>query len=498
MEIKMEGSAEKHFNLVDERWIPVAEAGQVSLKRIFSEPDLTALGGTPVEKIALTKLLLAISQAAYTPENEEDWTTLGPSGLAEKVRLYLEDKKDLFWLYGDRPFLQMPAVTQAEKKSIGAFLPNTPTKNTSLLTQSQVEGEYNNAEKALSLVSLAGFARGGKQPDKKILLSEGYAPKSSAKPGPSLGSLGYLHSFLFGESLQETIWLNLLTLDYINDMQVFPGGVGVPPWEQMPEGEDCSVAKALKESLMGRLVPLCRFVLLNDDCLHCTEGIAHPIHSNGGVDPSIAVNFAEKPPKALWVNPEKRPWRELTSLLSFFSTGGGRSYDCAQLRIGALRARETVSQFSVWSGGIRVSNKAGEQRATGGDDYVESEILLFSEWLKTSMWFVQLQHEMDALEATSNAVYGATIGYFEQLTTNGKKHAGMAYSLFWQLCERRFQDLVNACVDTTGKETAAMRHTFVGYANKAFNTFCPWQTSRQMEAWAANRPNLSRFLNNPK
>jgi len=491
-------NTERYFNLVEEEWIPVAGTGLVSLDRIFSDSDLSALGGTPVEKVALTKLFLAIAQAAYTPENENDWAALGASGLAEKTRQYLGEKRDLFWLYGGRPFLQMPVpkIAQAEKKPIGAFLPNTPTRNTSILTQSQVKEEYNDAEKALSLVSLAGFARGGKQPDKKILLSEGYGPKSSAKPGPSLGFLGYLHSFLFGASLQETIWLNLLTLDHINDMQIYPGGIGVPPWEQMPEGEDCSVAKALKESLMGRLVPLCRFGLLNGDCLHCTEGIVHPVHKDGGVDPTITVNFTENPPKALWVNPEKRPWRELTSLLSFFNTGGSRSYDCAQLRIGVLRAREKVMYFSIWSGGIRVSSKSGEQGATGSDDYVESEILLFSDWLKTSTWFIQLQHEMDTLGAINKAVYGATNGYFKQLKVKGEKHAAMASSLFWQLCERKFQDLINACTDQTGEYTAAMRHVFVGYANRAFNTFCPWQTSRQMEAWAANRPNLGRFINN--
>ena len=52
------------FNLVDEQWIPVAGAGLVSLMRIFTDSSLRALGGNPVQKIALIKLLLAIAQAA--------------------------------------------------------------------------------------------------------------------------------------------------------------------------------------------------------------------------------------------------------------------------------------------------------------------------------------------------------------------------------------------------------------------------------------------------
>ncbi|WP_442903849.1 type I-E CRISPR-associated protein Cse1/CasA, partial [Gilvimarinus sp. 1_MG-2023] len=54
---------ENRFNLIDEPWIPVADVGRVSLKDIFKRPDLRALGGNPVQKIALTKLLLAIVQA---------------------------------------------------------------------------------------------------------------------------------------------------------------------------------------------------------------------------------------------------------------------------------------------------------------------------------------------------------------------------------------------------------------------------------------------------
>ena len=45
------------FNLIDEPWIPVVDKGLVSLKQVFSEPCLRALGGNPVQKIALMKLL---------------------------------------------------------------------------------------------------------------------------------------------------------------------------------------------------------------------------------------------------------------------------------------------------------------------------------------------------------------------------------------------------------------------------------------------------------
>ena len=73
------------FNLVDEKWIPVANEGLASLADIFTQTHFTALGGNPIQKIAVTKLLLAIAQAAYTPEDDEDWKRLGAKGMAVKV-----------------------------------------------------------------------------------------------------------------------------------------------------------------------------------------------------------------------------------------------------------------------------------------------------------------------------------------------------------------------------------------------------------------------------
>ncbi len=62
--------AQRRFNLVDESWILAGPAGRVSLREVFSRPDLTGPGGTPLEKIALFKLLQAIAQAANTPADD--------------------------------------------------------------------------------------------------------------------------------------------------------------------------------------------------------------------------------------------------------------------------------------------------------------------------------------------------------------------------------------------------------------------------------------------
>lgn len=43
---------ENRFNLIDEPWIAVVDVGLVSLTDIFSQPELRALGGNPVENRA--------------------------------------------------------------------------------------------------------------------------------------------------------------------------------------------------------------------------------------------------------------------------------------------------------------------------------------------------------------------------------------------------------------------------------------------------------------
>ncbi len=60
------------------------------------------------------------------------------------------------------------------------------------------------------------------------MLTEGYSGKrndkgkpSTGKPGPSVAHIGLLHTFLEGGSIQETLWLNLLTLKQLDQMNIY-------------------------------------------------------------------------------------------------------------------------------------------------------------------------------------------------------------------------------------------------------------------------------------
>ena len=142
---------------------------------------------------------------------------------------------------------------------------------------------------------------------------------------------------------------------------------------------------------------------------------------------------------------------------------------------------------------------AGDQSVKQDDDFVESHVSIPSnQEMEESRWFENLKSEMAEIEQLSNIVYKTTMSYFKSQKADGKNQAGQASHLFWQLCERKFQDLINACAiegkDGVNKRNFLRKNFFSQFANTAYNTYCPNDTARQLTAWAENLPNLGKYL----
>lgn len=494
---------ENKFNLIEEKWIPAADRGLVSIRDIFTDTTITALGGDAVQKISVIKLLLAIAQSAWTPVDEQEWNSIGIQSMSRKVLQYLEINYDSFWLYGDNPFLQMPAIEKADRKSFGCVLPMIAYGNSTILNSSQIERTLTDADRALALIQQSSFALGGKKTDNAIVLSPGYTGKTNAegkpstgKPGPGLAFMGLLHSFILGSSLIESIWINIFTAEQITKMGIYPEGVGIAPWETMPEGEDDSVARKLKDSYMGRLIPLSRFMLIKQDGIHYSEGILHKSYLEGVVDPSVAVNFNSKKTTVLWADTEKRPWRQLPALLSFMQQSTG-SFKCMQLGMTMRRLRH-FPLITLWSGGMRVRSNAGEQYLSGTDDFVESEIQLSGAIFGESSVFIEtLNQEMEAMDGVSKSLWGRINSYHKDLKVDGKEIANKGTGDYWQLCERLFQELVDTC-STAPDQAKEYRNKYLQFAFIVYDKYCPNQSARQMEAWAANRFGFDQSLRENK
>lgn len=482
------------FNLIDEPWIPVLSHKRVSLRQAFSEALPPLPGGSPFNKISVFKLLGAIDQAACTPKNDEEWLALGPQGLAKRVLTYLDRHYDAFFLHGARPFLQFRACAKAVSKPYGTAMPVIASGNTTRLFHQQVEPELSDADKALLLLEQQSLCLGGKKPDNKLVLSPGYEKKVSGKPGPALGRDGLLHSFLFGNSLLETLWLNLLTQEDIAGQKQWETGLGTPPWEEMPQEEDCPAARALKTSLMGRLVPMARFCLLDEGGLRFTEGIVHPDYQSGMVDPSAAVDASKTTPRALWVNPEIRPWRQLPALLSFLDAQQSNSgFYCLGLqkglsRLTLYRDRCSIRDIGVWSGGASISSQSGEQYFSGKNDELESEYRLETEKLG-SIWFRSFEAMVDKTEKLSRLLYGSVKRYWLAMKTEEKNARALAVEAsnrFWRMVEPSAPDIIANCEDEEVRNTLLRR--YYGLVLRLYDEACPHEEGRQLAEWSRYSP----------
>ncbi|MDO9317277.1 MAG: type I-E CRISPR-associated protein Cse1/CasA [Gammaproteobacteria bacterium] len=501
-------STENRFNLIDEPWIPIVDVGRVSLRQVFSNPEYRALGGNPVQKISLTKLLLAIVQSAGTPEDDEDWAALDSGGLATKCLEYLDQWHDRFYLYGERPFLQIPNLKndiQNEKEKspvpIGySYYPSLPSVTATLLTQSSILREIDLAEQAMFLITQLNMSLRSSAVIKQIA---GRSPISCTTSGPGVGnSFGYVHSYLAGRFLQETLWMNVMTRQFIGQTVNWTCGLGSPPWEHDWQSRNSEYTDSLASSYLGCLVGMSRFMLLEDSKIFFSEGLQYPSCKDGWYEPSISIEIAGNGRRPLLLNVNKKPWRELTALLSFLNTAGQDGYNCAQLRVGISRLKSYAHPIGIWSGGLKVTSSMKDQKCRGEDDLIESIVNLPSPAYLTgsgSSWFGSFTREMKHLEENSQklaaAVYQCNRREIRDSKERDKRADSLkrkAQDLYWQLCERQFQKLVTHSDDA--EMVFQLRNSFASFAYKAYDTYCPMDTARQIDAWAKNRPNLSKYL----
>ncbi len=487
------------FSLLSEPWIPVQGGARKSLLGIFSAPSPAGLVGAPTRKISLLKLLLGICQAACTPGTEKDWERLSPEKLAEKCRAYLEKQADRFELHDNKlPFLQLPKAAKAQPLPWAAIIPEFVNGNTTALTRASLPALRTDAEKAVDLVTLMSFALGGKKTDNSLVLTPGYAGKTkpngkpiTAKCAPSVGFLGFLHAFVEGKDLWETLWLNLWTRERLERPDIealFPAGLGTPPWEEMPSGEDDERARELRDSYIGRLIPLSRFCLIDSESIHLTEGISYPGYSDGRREPTAFYRQKGTKLTALWADPEKRPWRDLPAILI---PGLKEHYRNLMLESFyghlAFLKKDPEKKVKLWCGGLKVSSNAGEFYVSGGDDYVEASCELQTSDFD-EIWYQLFEAQMAEVDERSKKLYGAVLSYQKELKQEDDGTAARASNIYWERGEPLGQDLVNACGDKDEAKLIELGKRFTLIMQAIYDEFCPSASARELEAWTKCRP----------
>lgn len=483
------------MNIVDDVWLPVQGHGRISLRELFSGhgAQYSRVHGNAVEKIVIYRFLLSLVHAALTVKNSEEWRALTTERISGLVSDYLEEHHAQFELYGEHPFLQMPALAaQASKDSdLGSTQYHVATGNSVLVSHKNRPGALSDAEKVVCLLQASCYGCGGKKYDKTILLSPGHTKNPSGSSGTLLGFIGYLHTMLLGESMIDTLRLNLLTDEDVKGMGVFLLGTGRPFWEHMPEGEICPRAVEYRQTYQGQLFPLDKFLLLRDDRIVMTEGIAYPGFQDGLVDPGLTFvqdSNKKEGQRVVWARSDRKPWRELNAVLAFLDT---RAQLPRFISLGLDKIRlEGHRPLTVWLGGLAVSSNSGEQKVKGNNDYVESEFTFRTDSMTGSsyLYFSDLMKELDD---DSKRLYAAVKGYFASL--NEQKSDELAFQAaqeFWTLTEQVSGRILDASFSTEdrSRERADLVKSWQQLVRSIYDRRCPRFSPREILAWAQCRP----------
>lgn len=478
------------FNLVEDKWIKLVGRDPVSLHDFFASTEPPKLAGTPVQKLIVFRLLLAIVQVACPLEDEDDYAELTIDEMKNRVKDYLGRQKGGFYPYDpERPFLQHPDVKfNAEKMlPLASFLPGVCAGNTTLLFDTNTQPKtLTDSDLIYALLSLVTFGMGGKKADKSLVFSSGFV-KKSAPASPALGR-GWLHCFPMSSDIYRSLKLNLVTQEMLeqDELNYLSKGVGTPPWEYMPLTEVGQDAVDYTQSLVGWLVPLSRFCRLFGENIRMTSGVSYPAISTAQCDLSVATrNVGSKNTQkisAVRASRSVAPWRQLDAVLAFIGTK--QTEGCRSLKL--LRVLRQDDVTSMWCVGIQVSEQSGEQYMSGSDDFVESVFRIAPGW-QDAIFFKKYSDEMAWIDKVREKTYACVMGYYRELKAAdlGSKFAKRAEAVFWDRCASVGVKMAEACGVSDPK---AYRQSFREAAIAAYDDVCPKQNARQLIAYQKSRP----------
>ncbi|MDO4575792.1 MAG: type I-E CRISPR-associated protein Cse1/CasA [Planctomycetia bacterium] len=477
----------KTFNLVDDPWIPIAGVGDRSLRDLFEHPEYQRLGGTPVEKIVILRLLLCIVHASTPIPDEGAWAELTLEQISQNSLAYLEKWHDRFDLYDEEhPFLQFPQLKGKSDSELKDYWNMTisASGNASRFRQEEFVHSFSMAEKARLL--LCGTCYACRKKKTKVLL-----------PYALLGEKrGYLHSFLLGKTILETIKLNLLTNEDILKTCLYGAEpIGKPFWEKPFVIEDKSSCERYMDTYMGTLFPINKFLCIEGDRIYVTEGIAYKTLEEGFWDPGITIyRNAKNVRQSLCCQVKEKPWRQIKAIIEYLrSSSDAPSSSNAFIRCGRNNYEGDWEKICLWTGGVSVNvDTVKTQKISGRNDYVESEFLIPMRWYdgEDCVSFERYKNLMRMLDDYAASLYSAVNRYFKMLDEQRSGDlASQAVQLFWEKMEPEAQAIIKLSLEEDESEKVlAAKKAWQGVARSCYDQFCPHLTPRQIQAYVQCTP----------
>lgn len=487
------------MNLVEDSWIPLlTSAGQklnLSLAETLRQSSkIVDLAVTPPQRVALMRLLLAIVQAALDgPATIADWRVCKARIVPESL-VYLYHWKEKFELRGRSPFMQIHdlAVETGKEKPLDMLDCRLSSGNNATLFDQAASPSgriFSDAAIALNLITFLNFSTGGKV-GQAVWEQKKYSHSTFAAP-----CIKAAHTFVLGATLLDTLYCNLLCKkgdDF--GISTFPNGRwGRPVWEQFPKSVDDKAAfDNAGRTYLGRLVPLSRFVKINDHgrCIigptHKAFKIEHlPVHR----EPSTTIKRSRKngEPFYLPLSFEKHMWRELGAILSF--KAGDRGGVPALGKI--LKAAEMApgDEVQIWVGGLETGAQAAKL-----SDMLEWRFRIPLTLLDTSV-LQQYGAGVALAEKAEWALAESVKTCFKLLSIESNASPiSTAKTLFWTRLDRQYDVLIK----TVGASSAALSDHWYRILRDTmtdvYDRVCPTKTPRQIEAYTRGLKNLKQAL----
>ena len=496
------------MNLTTDPWIPVlwnnGTTRAATLADIFVRGhEIRDLAVRPHERIALMRLFLCVAHAALGgPGDREEWQDC-LARLPAAARDYLQRWAPAFELLGDgQRFLQVPNLkatktndedgNSVSKLDMALATGNNPT----LFDNSGGDGRAFPPEQlALVLLTFQCLSPGGTIG--VALWDNKPTPgwKSYPKPAPGQSSHApclpgsMLHAFPRGANLLATIHLNLLPDDVVVSL---PGitGLGRPVWEQMPSSPADQPATAnAAQTYLGRLVPISRAIRLDNDGrgLLLANGVDYPSWPEAReASATIIVRTIKGQPDrfVLGASLDKAPWRELHALAvqsAFMKDAGGPA---------ALNNLAGDQAFDLWVGAL-VADKAKVLDTVEGVYHVPATMLASTGQQRYADG-VQLAEQTAWALKRAVTRYHAEIGdKLDRPDARNRRNAlqNKATFQFWTQAERELPLLLAAVQsadplpDATAWRRSGWGQTVNHAARLAYETACPHETGRQLQAF---------------
>ncbi len=216
------------FNLVQERWIPVVsydwQRQEVSLIELFKDwgkyREIQA--DNPPTTLALHRFLIAILHRAYHgPRDEEHWEEIREDR-GQKAIDYLQQHADKFDLFHpEYPFMQDISI---ESDAAGEIYQAAQIHGNNTSTVFCHEHQWSQAAISISegarlLLRLQIFDVGGKK-------------AGATDSAGVIHTMGAANVLVRGQTLQDTLMLNLMQYDPVREIPTPVNGEDLPSWER--------------------------------------------------------------------------------------------------------------------------------------------------------------------------------------------------------------------------------------------------------------------------